>query len=89
MTNSDYQLCKDIALTNCVYSRMYSSPNVIKTTKGSEMGGACSAHGGDEKCVKHWWECQKGRDESGGIGADGRLLLNGFYLNMVGACELD
>jgi hypothetical protein len=34
---------------------LYSSPDIIRMLKqwGYEMGGACNAHGGDEKCVQH------------------------------------
>jgi hypothetical protein len=43
--------------------------------KKDEMGGACSTHVGDEKCVQIFWlESLKGRGLSEDLGVDKRIL---------------
>jgi len=38
------------------------------------MGGICSIHGRDEKCIqKFWWGNLKGRGHSEDLSVDGRL----------------
>jgi hypothetical protein len=32
---------------------LYSSPNVITTTKNDLMGGECKKNGRDEKCIRN------------------------------------
>jgi N-acetyl-beta-hexosaminidase len=39
------------------------------------MSGACSVHGGDEKCVQNWLESPKVRDHIEDIGVDGEIIL--------------
>jgi hypothetical protein len=33
---------------------LYSKQNIIRVIEENEMGGECSAHGGDEKCVQNF-----------------------------------
>jgi hypothetical protein len=57
---------------------LYFSPNIIRMTKpkGDGMGGACSAHGGDEKCKKKiWLGSLKERDQSEDLGIHERIIL--------------
>jgi len=39
------------------------------------MGGACSTHERDEKCIKNVGENQKGRNNSEDLCVDGRIIL--------------
>jgi hypothetical protein len=50
------------------------------------MGGACSTHGEDEKCIQISGEEPEGRRHSENLGVDGRLGLNGALRNRVGSC---
>jgi hypothetical protein len=55
-----------------LFSKYYYDDKI----KESAMGGACSAHGRDEKCVqKFWFESLKGRDNSEDLVVDGRIIL--------------
>jgi hypothetical protein len=53
--------------------------------KEDEMGGACSTHRRDEKCVQN----PKGREHSEDIGIDGRIVLEWILGKRVGKCGLD
>jgi hypothetical protein len=39
------------------------------------IGGACSIHGRDKKCIKSFGQNLKGRDHLGDIGIYGRIML--------------
>jgi len=39
------------------------------------MGGSCSVHGEDEKCIQHWSENLNRRGHSEDLGVDGRIRL--------------
>jgi len=39
------------------------------------MGGSCSTHGRDEKCMQNLLENLKGRNHSEDLGEDGRKIL--------------
>jgi hypothetical protein len=44
----------------------------------NEMGGACSAYGG-EACTGFWWGNLRERDQSGDQGVDGNLMLTRIF----------
>ena len=43
--------------------------------KKNEMGGACSAYGGGERCTGFWWGNVREGDRWGDPGVDGRIIL--------------
>jgi hypothetical protein len=43
--------------------------------KEGEMGEACNAHGGDEKCVQILVGRREGKNHSEGLGVDERIIL--------------
>jgi hypothetical protein len=40
-----------------------------------EMGGACSAYGGEETCTGFWWGNLRKREQFEDPGVDGRIIL--------------
>jgi hypothetical protein len=48
------------------------------------MGGACSASGGEERCVGVWWGTVRERDHLESPGVDGRIVLRWIFRKWVG-----
>jgi hypothetical protein len=44
-----------------------------------EVGGACSAYGGEERHIGFWWGNLRERDHLGDQGVDGRIILRWIF----------
>ena len=64
-------------LYNEELSDLYSSPNIVWVIKieKNEMGGACSAYGGEESCMQGFVGETRQKENLRDPGADGRIIL--------------
>ena len=56
---------------------LYSSPNIVRVIKSRRMRLARHvARVGEERgCIGSWWGSQRERDDCGGLGVDGWIIL--------------
>ena len=66
----------------------YSSPNIVRVIKSrkNEMGGACSAYGG-EAYTGFWWGNLRERDHLKHPGVDGRIILRWIFRKSDGGMD--
>jgi hypothetical protein len=57
---------------------LFTSPNIIGNQMETEMCGACSTNGNDEKCLQNFireGKPERKRDHLENIGIDGKIML--------------
>jgi hypothetical protein len=54
--------------------------------KKNKMGGACSTHEGQERCIQFFFWCRSLRERNNlkYLGVDGRTNLNGCSISKIG-----
>jgi hypothetical protein len=78
--NSNVLYTKTVYLFS-VYFRK-TPVNIIKKDE-DEIGGACSAHGGDEKCVHFLVRKPEGKNHSEDLGVGGTIILKWILRKQV------
>jgi hypothetical protein len=73
------------------HHNLYSKSDIIRMIKPRRMRwvGACSTHGGNEKCIKKFCWSLKGRDHSDDSGIDGRISLKWILRKQGGRVWMD
>ena len=65
-------------------SRLRWEDSTKKYFEKNQMGGACSAYGGEEAYTVFWWGSLRERDHLGDQDVDGRIILRWIFRKLEG-----